>query len=647
MWNITKIIIGQIVECLKYVFLNDKNHLLIQNFESNRVKNLECLEICKTIDSSYSLLHEKVSSLRRCTADSNSINLGDPNSYNLMPAPLSINSQNSNLMNTRKCCSTNPTKRSTNNSTTYTNSNNFLNPLTANYEKILQQNLILSASMDDANYDSKYNHRLRILSIFAKHNHKVFTVVGAYPVLKECLRRRNWIEKLSLDEEHALLKRLQQSVRISQQDYESLFLSQLLSTSAADFVWLPKKPARVMKNPECYCSRINRQISVDFTTKEGLSRIVNNLQQMNLIKDAHVYFPRSYIISEAEQRILFLNDYHLTRCVSFIQHLYNQRGFEKTFSYYAKIPSECIDFALRELRFAVTNKSLTSSGIAQEDNLSSNREMYEHFDEITINHKRMRLCDTVKSTTEYFQELCETFEGFMKQFPCWKHDGFRNIWILKPIDKHRGTGIVVMNSEKQIFDHVVEHPEFMFMVQKYIEHPFLIYKTKFDIRQFFLINYDGEYLHVWMYKTCYFKLSSQEFTMDDFHESIHLTNHAIQKNYKNCDSRNEQLPEINMWHLSAFLEYLVKLGIDPKVWIDVIYPGMIKNILLIVYASLVETDLVKNNFELYGADFMITEDLFPVLIEVNGTPDLSGTTIVSKTVCDGVLEDLCKGNQAI
>lgn len=102
-----------------------------------------------------------------------------------------------------------------------------------------------------------------------------------------------------------------------------------------------------------------------------------------------------------------------------------------------------------------------------------------------------------------------------------------------------------------------------------------------------------------------------------------------------------------MWHLSAFLEYLVKLGIDPKVWIDVIYPGMIKNILLIVYASLVETDLVKNNFELYGADFMITEDLFPVLIEVNGTPDLSGTTIVSKTVCDGVLEDLCKGNQAI
>ena len=112
-----------------------------------------------------------------------------------------------------------------------------------------------------------------------------------------------------------------------------------------------------------------------------------------------------------------------------------------------------------------------------------------------------------------------------------------------------------------------------YIVQKYIERPFLIYETKFDIRQWFLVT-SWNPLHVWMYRDSYLRFCSRPFTLSCGHESIHLCNNAVQARYTNAE-RSHKLPHDNMWDNKMFHQFLKEQGHGDK-WNSLIYPTMKK-----------------------------------------------------------------------
>ncbi len=240
-------------------------------------------------------------------------------------------------------------------------------------------------------------------------------------------------------------------------------------------------------------------------------------------------------------------------------------------------------------------------------------------------------------------QITRLLEQTKSIWPQYSIDGYRNIWIVKPGALSRGRGIIVFDKIENILDLNTSplQKDGKYVIQKYIERPLLIHKIKFDIRQWFLVT-DFNPLTIWMYKDCYLRFCTQKFTLDTTQQSVHLCNYSIQKNYKNDLERSEELPEENMWSNTEFKsKYLSKMNREDA-WEELIYPGM-KNAIL---SSMLSTqDIIesrKNTFELYGADFMIDESLKPWLIEINCSPTMARSTVVTTFLCDNVLEDVCK-----
>ena len=70
----------------------------------------------------------------------------------------------------------------------------------------------------------------------------------------------------------------------------------------------------------------------------------------------------------------------------------------------------------------------------------------------------------------------------------------------------------------------------VFVIQKYIERPLLIFERKFDIRVWVLITHEHK---CYLFKEGYIRTSSYKYNCeqaaDDENMAVHLTNNAIQK----------------------------------------------------------------------------------------------------------------------
>lgn len=109
-----------------------------------------------------------------------------------------------------------------------------------------------------------------------------------------------------------------------------------------------------------------------------------------------------------------------------------------------------------------------------------------------------------------------------------------NTWIVKPGENtNRGNGIIYCRdiaSVKEIVEKVKLLPngnKRSYIIQKYLDRPFLYNRRKFDIRCFVVVTHAGGNLMAYWCKDGYIRTASKEFSLKNMSRYVHLTNDAV------------------------------------------------------------------------------------------------------------------------
>jgi tubulin polyglutamylase TTLL9 len=209
------------------------------------------------------------------------------------------------------------------------------------------------------------------------------------------------------------------------------------------------------------------------------------------------------------------------------------------------------------------------------------------------------------------------------------------VWIMKPIGSAQGKGIFLFTKLNEISEWKTDFksgyqtapkdkkPDDVeaYVVQRYIQYPYLIGGKKFDMRLYVLISSFSP-LKVYQYRRGFARFTNSRYssdTQDIYDDFMHLTNVAIQKSAADYDDRTG-----NKMELQALKMYLMTIYGQERV--DALFWEM----QMVILRSLLAVSHVMINdrhcFEVYGYDLLIDEDLKPWLIEVNASPSLSANT---------------------
>ncbi|NXG45053.1 TTLL3 monoglycylase, partial [Psilopogon haemacephalus] len=514
---------------------------------------------------------------------------------------------------------------------------------------------------------------------------KIFTVQGPYPIIRRLLQARGWVErKLSRassqpwrQQQHSMQeKQLQQEKGEEEQCVEDPdgnhdLMSRLVQDQVPYFIWTNHCSAvnvRLLRQDQV----LNHYTRVDaFATKEGLCRNLRNLPWFAQ-GDPDTFFPRCYRLGDADERQAFIEDFRLTAARSLLKMALEGAGdtlagpeqqppksTKESGELAKQVPMSQIPYSMPPTAGPVSFllPQLVEEALRIcEQHLASLRHqdidgdftipcvMGTNWDHFMHDYYRVAHEGAVLALSEAQTEQCRSLlQCLAEQLPQLGMEGTHNVWILKPGAKSRGRGIVCTDRLEEVLRlaggcTAPSAQAGKWVVQKYVERPLLVFGTKFDVRQWFLVT-DWNPLTVWFYRDSYLRFCSRPFSLRCLEPSGHLCNVSIQKWFRTAQGQQHpQLPPDLIWSCHQFQSYLAQVG-QASAWHEVMVPGMKEAVVGALRSAQHLVGARKSSFELYGADFLFGEDCQPWLLEINTSPTMAPSSVVTSRLCARVQRD--------
>ncbi|CAI2374629.1 unnamed protein product [Moneuplotes crassus] len=243
----------------------------------------------------------------------------------------------------------------------------------------------------------------------------------------------------------------------------------------------------------------------------------------------------------------------------------------------------------------------------------------------------------------------EAMTDFKEHYISNKANKRNNKWILKPGEyTNRGTGIKISDKLSTIEKYVQNSKRDCCVIQKYINNPLLINNgssgnRKFDIRCFGLYTCFNNQPKGYFFQDGYLRTASKEFSHSNVADKfIHLTNDAIQKK---CEEygKYESSNKLSFNDFQKYLEkkYPKEFQSNKACFYTSIYPK-IKTLVSDSFKAVEEKlnpSQHNNCFELFGYDFMVTNDFNIKLIEVNTNPCLETPCSLLSSIISSVVDN--------
>lgn len=391
-------------------------------------------------------------------------------------------------------------------------------------------------SLDFEKLMEEYNKRKGL-----DENTKVFILNSQDDHIRRILKQKGWSENKHLTSSAFHFK---WSYTDSEADYKSL------------------KPGQMFNH-----FQNNREL----TTKSGLSKNLRSVDRYGV--DIDTFFPRcydlgiqaqveefkvdykkqeiyntvkrhaEYFMKTKEEELCILNTKCLMHAVEYTRHMIDtlndncerqekysfMQGYDPVFSI---APDD-----MKHLR-VYCNYTLPLGSISREEMLKSS---YSYEMEYIW----------VKPSPEMISKTVNIHNLLLKTFPQAYMEGSSNVWIVKPGQNARGSGIYCIRDMDTIIN--LASKMNARVIQKYIERPLLLTTSKgnckFDIRQWVLVT-SFEPLTVYMYNSCYLRICQRPYDLNNISDTYsHLANFSLQKSVAKS-------AEDTVWSLERFLSYL-------------------------------------------------------------------------------------------